>query len=123
MKVVHLNKAQPTPDLLKEEIRALEQTIKYHPTNEKAYSRLMIIYRKQQEYKKELKVINLAIKTFEEMFSRKQPAYNPRIKALSKALAKATGLTDKKGNSLYEKGELAKWKRRKATVMKKLKAE
>lgn len=123
MKVVHLNKEQPKTDPLADEIKALEQMIRHHPSNEKAYSRLMMIYRKQQEYKKELKVINLAIKTFEELFSRKQPAYNPRIKALSKALSKATGLADKKGNSLYEKGELAKWKRRKATVLKKLKAE
>ena len=121
MKVAHLNKQQEKENDPAEEIRSLEQTIQYHPTNEKAWNRLMIIYRKQKEYKKELKVITRAIKTFEELFAKKQPVYTKRVKDLSRALAKATGLADKKGNSLYGKGELVKWKRRKLTVLKKLK--
>ncbi|HEV7782431.1 MAG TPA: hypothetical protein VGO58_14250 [Chitinophagaceae bacterium] len=122
MKVVHLNKEKGNKDDLQQEIDDLEQTIKAHPANEKAYTRLMVIYRKLNDPKKELKVITTAIKTFEELFKKRQPVYTSKIKALSKALSKATGLTDKKGNSLYEMGELAKWKRRKTTVSKKIKA-
>jgi tetratricopeptide (TPR) repeat protein len=121
MKLVHLNKEQAKEEDHTQEIKTLEQTIREHPANDKAWIRLMIIYRKQKEYKKELKTINAAIKTFEELFKKREPAYNTRVKSLSKALSKALGLTDKKGNSLYEMGDLAKWKRRKQAVLKKIK--
>lgn len=122
MKVVHLNKDKKE-DPSKEEISQLEKMIRVHPTNEKAFQRLMILYRKKQDYQKELKTINTAIRNFEELYKKRTPAFSSKIKSLSKAISKATGLTDKKGNSLYEKGELAKWKRRKKAVLKKLKTD
>ncbi|HUR67585.1 MAG TPA: bacterial transcriptional activator domain-containing protein [Chitinophagaceae bacterium] len=121
MKVVHLKKENdPTVDT-GQHIKLLEAIIKAHPGNEKAHDRLMILYRKQGNYKQELKTLNRAIKTFEELFTKKQPAVNNKIKALSMAIAKSTGLSDKKGNSIFQKGELAKWKRRREVVIKKIK--
>lgn len=120
MKVVHLNKGKDKPGTidLPEEARLLEKTIHDHPSNDKALNRLMVIYRKLKEPKKELKLINAAIKTFEEKFKKRQPVYNKKVTAISKALLKATGLADKKGNNLYEPGDLSKWRKRKALLLK-----
>jgi hypothetical protein len=120
MKLVHLNKEPIKKDDTEAEILSLEKTIRDHPTNERAYQRLMILYRKQKNYKKELKTIDTAIRTFEAIFKKRQPTYGQKVKALSKALLKATGLADKKGNSLYQAGELTRWKARRQTVLKKL---
>ena len=122
MKVVHLKKEDTSPaDTIELQIKQLEADIKYHPGNEKAHNRLMILYRKQGNYKQELKTINRAIKIFEELFRKRQPVVNNRIRSLSRAIAKVTGLSDQKGNSLFQKGELTKWNKRKAIVMKKIK--
>ena len=118
MKVVHLDKGiKETPDLARE-AKELEAANRKHPSD-KAFNRLMQIYRKLKDPGRELLVINTAIKTFETKLKVRQPAYNKKVTALSKALRKATGLADQKGNNLYEPGELAKWKKRKETLLKK----
>lgn len=125
MKVAHLNKESISQEQdwltqaisfekngdFKQAVTAYEKVIHYHPLNSRAYERLMIIYRKLKEYKKELKIINAAIKIFEEAFNKKQQVYNKKVTAISKVLLKATGLADNKGNSIYQLGELTKWKR------------
>ena len=131
MKVVHLNKAKGKVEVkdkesvtdLSEEAKLLEKTIRSNPGNNKALNRLMVIYRKLKEPTKELKVINTAIKTFEERIKQRQPVYNKKIATLSKALLKATGLADKKGNNLYEPGDLSKWRKRKALLLKRNKVK
>ena len=123
MKVVHLDKDKEGTTDLPEEAQRLEKTIRSNPGNEKALNRLMVIYRKLKEPVKELKVINTAIKTFEAKFKERQPVYNKKITTLSKALLKATGLADKKGNNLYEPGDLSKWKKRKALLLRKNKGK
>jgi tetratricopeptide (TPR) repeat protein len=135
MKVVHKNKDLQTEgdwitratDLEKngELDRAADawlRVLKAHSLYVPAYDRLMIIYRKQKEYHKELKMINKAISVFKERFEKKKPAYNKKITALSKALLKATGLGDKKGGSLYQLGELARWNKRKKLLQNRLSA-
>jgi tetratricopeptide (TPR) repeat protein len=105
---------------LEEAAAAYEKAIKAYPLNEMAYNRLMIIYRKQKDYKKELSVIRAGIKAFEEKHNRAGAhASNKRITALSKALAKSTGLTDKKGRQLYEWEPVGRWNRRRMVVEKK----
>ena len=81
----------------------------------------MILYRRQGDYKQELKTINRAIKILEEIFRKRQPAFNNTIRSLSSTIAKVTGLLYQKGNSLFQKGELGKWNMRKETVTKKIK--
>lgn len=91
--------------------------------NVTVYTRLMIIYRKQKKYKEELDIINRGLSHFKEhqtnLSSKK--AINPAIKRLSKSLNKSLGLVDKKGNFVYEPEPVPAWKKRKATVEKKLK--
>lgn len=120
MKVAHLNKEKDKPGTndLAGEAKLLEKTIHDHPANNKALNRLMVVYRKLKEPKKELKVINAAIKAFEEKFKKQQPVYNKKITSISKVLLKATGLADKKGNNLYEPGDLSKWRKRKTLLLK-----
>jgi DNA-binding SARP family transcriptional activator len=122
MKVVHLNKDKSSTDETAEEINRLLAIIKRHPANDKALNRLMILYRKQRNYTAELKLINKAIKTFEEIFTKKQTVHSRKIKLISTSLAKSLGLADKKGNSIYQKGDLTKWNRRKLFVQKKINA-
>lgn len=91
--------------------------------NASVYTRLMIIYRKQKKYKEELGIINKSLQHFKE-YQNKKSSYktnNAAIKKLSNSLNKSLGLTDKKGNFLYEPEPIPTWKKRKTTVEKKLK--
>lgn len=136
MKVVHNSSKEPQSarDLLEkakefeqqnEPVQAAElyeKLIKTDPSNEFAYDRLMIIYRKEKEYKKELAVIKAGIKKFEEIhqsFTKLTPS--KRITDLSKKLLKATGLADKKGRPLHNREPVARWRKRKEVVEKKIK--
>lgn len=68
MKVVHLRQEnKDDTDQVRVEIKELELLIRHYPRNERAYNRLMILYRKTGDYQQELKIINRAIKTFEEL--------------------------------------------------------
>ena len=89
-----------------------------HPLRAKPYDRLMIIYRKLKEYDKELKVINAAISAFSKKHKEQQISFPKKIAVLSKALLKATGLADKKGNNIYRPGEVERWEKRKELVLK-----
>lgn len=60
MKIVHLRKENSNTEDAPAEIKQSEQILKNHPTNEKAYSRFMILHRKQGNYKEELRIINKA---------------------------------------------------------------
>ena len=93
-------------------IKDYEEAIKLNPLAEKAYDRLMIIYRKEKDYKNELRIINAGIKSFENFYRSK--------KSRSKKIA-SFGFTDKKGNAVYDPEPIARWKKRKATVEKKIK--
>lgn len=132
MKVAHLNNESPSPHELlimaaekeregeiEEAIALYEKLLKTTRLNEKIYDRLMILYRKNKNPEKELGVINKAIAAFESHYS-KPKKYSKKIIALSSRLEKATGLTDKKGNSLFEPQPLRRWKKRKKTVEKRL---
>lgn len=87
-----------------------------------AYDRLMIIYRKQKEYRKELQLINKAIKAVEDDLRAQQQQFtktNRKAAKISHSLASKLGLVDKKGSPVYER-ELEKWRKRKQTVTKRL---
>jgi hypothetical protein len=101
-----------------------QKVIRESKLNEAAYDRLMIIYRKQKEYKKEAEVIDQAIKEFGTLYDHNaRKNAGRKVAALSKALNTLTGLADKKGKTLYEPEPLGKWKKRKQFVEKKLKAK
>lgn len=136
MKIVHHNKRlfttvaewfafakeQEQKGELEEAAFAYEKVISLAKLNEPAYNRLMIIYRKLKDYKKESAIIRKAINAFETSYNRQAgKSRGKKIAALSKTLMKLTGLADKKGKVLYDPEPLGRWKRRKAVVDKRLK--
>lgn len=121
MKIVHLRKPDDPGTDLKEAAKKWEKIIRDHPTNAAAYDGLMKIYRKQKDLKKELGILNKAIRVFDETFRKKQVAFDRKVVLISKKLLKATGLADKQGENIYRLGELARWSKRKALVERKIK--
>ncbi|THU40220.1 hypothetical protein FAM09_10130 [Niastella caeni] len=110
-----------------ENIALYEQQMKKGTLDPFPYDRLMIYYRKQKEYKKELQIINQAIKIFSDQLEKQAgqqiEAAKSRasIKRLSEKFSKLSGLVDKKGNPKYLPEPLAHWTKRKQTVQQKLK--
>jgi len=100
-----------------------KEVIKRHPLKTFAYDRLMIVYRKLKRYKDELNIVNKGIKVFENYFSQKSEkitAKHSQLKRLSNALIKSTGLGEK--NHEYFPEPLAKWRRRREILAKKVSA-
>lgn len=94
-----------------------EKLLREDPLNELAYNRLMIIYRKKKDYKKELAIIKKGIAAFEQSFKKSSKApLSRKITALSKSLLKSLGLTDKKGNMIYTREPVGRWNKRKLVV-------
>ena len=134
MKVVHSNKrsllskhellneakeAEAISDWKKAEA-AYKEILHIDPHHEPAYNRLMIIYRKEKEPAKEFQLVKKAIKVFEEMYATASKTKDKKVSRLSHALLKAAGMVDVKGKPVYEPEPLAKWKRRKTILEKKL---
>ncbi|MFC3198051.1 hypothetical protein ACFOET_10565 [Parapedobacter deserti] len=91
--------------------------------NAEAYNRMMIILRKQKKYDAELKVIRQATTAVERAISTGQQAIGDKDQesaALSRKLAASLGLLNDKGLPVYEEPQLVAWRKREATVTKKL---
>lgn len=99
------------------------QAIKLHPHNALPYDRLMIIYRKEKEYKKELAVIHSGIKAFQLLYQAGKHVADKKVTRLSKAILRSTGLSDKKGNPLFLREPVGRWSRRKKVVEEKIKQQ
>ena len=98
-----------------------EKAIKQKPVLELPYARLMVIYRKEKDYQKELNTIKKALDVFTEVYNKKKGATNTaKVASLSKALLKSLGVKSTDENFYPE--PMAKWLKRKAVVEKKLKA-
>jgi tetratricopeptide (TPR) repeat protein len=108
-------------DTIDDAIDNYEKVIKEDPLNEYAYDRLMILYRKNKEYKKELKIINAAVTAYTAFYKKGKAKRTGSVATISEKINKAFGLVDKKGNELYEPEPIARWKKRKAVVEKKIK--
>jgi hypothetical protein len=100
--------------------KVYEKLLGLRPHDEKIYDRLMIVYRKLNDPKKELGVIKKGIASFESIHqSVRRPVISKKVMQLSKALLRATGLADKRGKPLFDREPVARWKKRKALVEKK----
>ena len=100
-----------------------EQILQRDPLSERAYDRLMIIFRKQKAYKKENEIIKQAIGAYEHDRKEDIQAWaksHKGIAAKSKALAKSLGLLNKSGLPAYEKAQVVRWRKRLEVVKKKL---
>jgi len=86
------------------------------------YDRLLMVYRKQQEFKKELQILNAAIKYFQELHDKAHHRKaSKKITQLSKAISKLTGLTTGKKHPVSLPQPMAKWTKRKVVVLNKIK--
>jgi hypothetical protein len=89
------------------------------PNDLKIITRLMILYRKTTDYKKELTMIHEAIKIHNVQHTISTKA-GKNVTAISRKLNIALGHTDKKGKPIMVPGEVEKLQKRKLTVTKKL---
>jgi len=101
-------------------IELYNQILKKDPLQIRAYDRLMMVYRKEKNYKKELSVINAGIKTFEIFYKKQLGKPSKKINEISSKLNKAFHLVDKKGNSLYAPEPIDRWEKRKGVVEKRM---
>ncbi len=101
-------------------IELYNRILKKDPLQTAAYDRLMILYRRERNYKKELSIINSGIKTFEKFYKSKLVRPSKKINEISEKLNKAFQLVDKKGNSLYNPEPIGRWQKRKEVVEKKI---
>jgi hypothetical protein len=98
-----------------------KKVIKTDNLNIYAYDRLMKIFRQSKDYKKELVIINSGIKAFEQFYKPGLKTKSKKVSEISLKLNKAFGLTDKKGNNVYNPEPIARWKKRRINVEKKMK--
>lgn len=101
-----------------------KQVVQHDPLAEQAWQRLMILHRKQRDYAGELKIIDLALKTYETSNRQAQQQWlkeNRKAATVAKSLAKSLGLVDKKGIVIDDNPVLEKWRHRKALVAARLK--
>jgi tetratricopeptide (TPR) repeat protein len=100
-------------------IELYNKAIQSDSLNVYSYGRLMKIFRALKQYKKELSVINKAIKAYENFYKKKKTK-SKKVSDISEKLNRSFGLVDKKGNNLYDPEPIAGWKKRKTIVEKKL---
>lgn len=108
-----------------EAARQYEKILKSNPIHIDANNRLMIVYRKLKEYKKEFALIIKAISAHEKRIEENQRQWikeHSKMATLSRPLAKSLGLLTTKGLPVQENELLDRWKRRKAILSKKLKS-
>ena len=100
-----------------------EKMIHAYPHKALLYDRLMIVFRKTGELQKELKLLNAAIKFFQALHDKAHTRKaSKKITQLSNAIAKLTGLKDSKKKDLTSLPQpMAKWHKRKALLLKKMK--
>ena len=104
--------------------RFYEQNIKEDYADKFAFERLMIIYRKEKEYKNELRVIKRGIEVFQQNFKERvkhslaRRVTDKKLEQLSNAIIKISG---QKKEELHFPDPIDKWLKRKEIVEKKIK--
>ena len=107
-------------------IRHYETAIDYKYPDPLPYKRLMILYRKEKNYKDELRVIKSGLDAIiNDIDLRKQQNFSSRnlrkVKELSNAFIKTAGSKDKKDFKTYYPEPVPSWLKRKELVEKKIK--
>lgn len=104
-------------------IKLYEQNIREDYADEFAFDRLMIIYRKQKQYKDELRVINRGIDVFQQTMKEhlkrtlSRHIDGKKLEQLSNAILKKTG---SKKEELHFPDPIDKWMKRREIVEEKL---
>ena len=105
---------------LEKSAQVYDKLLKKTPSDLSILSRLMIIFRKLKNYRKEISYINQAIKIHEEKYARLK-SKDVKVVALSKKLNILLGHTDKRGKNLLSIPEVVKLKKRKEVASKRMK--
>lgn len=109
-------------DELDEAIKVYQKCIQLKKADEYAYSRLMILYRKKKAYQKELAIIREAITAFEKLYNPVSTKNgNQFIRKISNAILKSTGLSDKKGKTVFKPQPILRWQKRALLLQKRVK--
>ena len=104
-------------------IRFYEQNIREDHADKFAFERLMVIYRKDKEYKNELRVIKRGIEVFQKKFKERvkhslaRRVSDKKLEQLSNAIIKISG---QKKEELHFPDPVDKWLKRKEIVEKRL---
>jgi tetratricopeptide (TPR) repeat protein len=104
-------------------IQLYEQNIKEDYADEFAFERLMILYRKEKEYKEELRVIKRGIEVFKQSLkehlkrSLSRHVDSRKLEQLSNAILKKTG---SKKQDVHFPDPIDKWMKREEIVKQKL---
>jgi len=102
-------------------IEAYEQAVRQEPLDELPYNRLLVLYRKSKDYKKELRIVNRALKVFTGFYDkRKGKAFGRNAKALQTGKALLKALEGKKKDESYYPEPISKWMKRKEVIEKRL---
>ena len=104
-------------------IKLYQKAIIQDPLLSDAYNRLMIIYRRKKDYKRELGIIKQGITSYEKQLRDNLQDWsekNQKSARLSRALAKSLDLLSDKGIPKYEDRQVSIWKKRMVLVKKKL---
>jgi len=107
-----------------EAVSLYNQALKNDPMDDLAYNRLMVYYRKRKEYRKELKMIQVAIAAHVRHAQDTGNLWlkkNRKTARTAKALVKSLGLLDRKGIPKLETRQIAAWRKRMTVVRKRLK--
>jgi tetratricopeptide (TPR) repeat protein len=96
-----------------------EKLLKQSATNLKVLGRLMMVYRKLKDTKKEIAAIDKSIDIHEQQYLRLMKP-GPKISQISKKLNSLLGHTDKKGKNIFLSTEVSKLQKRKENLLKKL---
>ncbi len=101
-----------------------EKVVKEDALNENAIGRLLIIYRKLKEYRKEMQLLNASIKAGTTKVQDKQAAWSkkhPKAAKASKYLLYILSTAKTKAFTNYEEPAVQSWRKRKEGLAKKMK--
>jgi tetratricopeptide (TPR) repeat protein len=101
-------------------IKLYRQSLKGQHKDEKAYGRLMVIFRKMKDYRNESLIIQRAIKSFEKFYTDRSIRIGKQIAGTSKAIMRALGLINKKGKPIHMLEPVERWSKRLEWVERKL---
>jgi tetratricopeptide (TPR) repeat protein len=100
--------------------RAYEKLLKHSSRKLKILERLLVLYRKLNDVRKEVEYIDAAIKIYGQQYPDKKST-DRKLATISKQLNNLLGHTDKKGNSMLVPPEILKLEKRKERLLKKVK--
>ena len=107
-----------------EEAAALyEKIVEKDSLNELAIKRLLILYRKLKQYRKEMQLLNASIKANAGKYQQQQTEWgrkHPKAAKASKLLLKTLNGTKSKALPSYEEPIINTWRKRKENLAKKL---